>query len=49
MKIQLKEDQVQKLIGNYKSLNEQGVRLLGFNPETKTETVNFNSVWNAGY
>lgn len=49
MKIQLKEDQIQKLIGNYKSLNEQGTRLLGFNPETKTETVNFNSVWNAGY
>ena len=46
MKIQLKEDQIQKLIGNYKSLNEQGV---GFNPETKTETVNFNSVWRAGY
>jgi hypothetical protein len=46
MKIQLKEDQIQKLIGNYKSLNEQGV---GFNPETKTETVNFNSVWRSGY
>jgi hypothetical protein len=45
MKIQLKEDQIQKLIGNYKSLNEQGV---GFNPETKTETVNFKSVWNSG-
>ena len=46
MKIHLSESQVKKLISDYKTINEQSV---GFNPETKTETVNFNSVWRAGY
>lgn len=46
MKIHLSESQVKKLISDYKTINEQSV---GFNPETKTETVNFKSVWRAGY
>ena len=46
MKIHLSESQVKKLISDYKTINEQSV---GFNPETKTETVNFNSVWRSGY
>ncbi len=46
MKIHLKENQIKKLISNYKLVNEQSV---GFNPITKTETVNFNSVWGSGY
>jgi len=46
MKIHLSESQVKKLISDYKTINEQSV---GFNPITKTETVNFNSVWRAGY
>ena len=46
MKIHLSEAQVKKLISDYKTLNEQSV---GFNPETKTETLNFKSVWNAGF
>ena len=46
MKIHLSESQVKKLINDYKLVNEQSV---GFNPVTKTETVNFSSVWRAGY
>ena len=46
MKIHLSESQVKKLISDYKTINEQSV---GFNPETKTETVDFKSVWRAGY
>lgn len=46
MKIHLSESQVKKLINDYKLVNEQSN---GFNPVTKTETVNFSSVWRAGY
>lgn len=46
MKVYLKENQISKLITNYKLVNEQSV---GFNPITKTETVNFSAVWRAGY
>ena len=45
MKIHLSESQVKKLISDYKTINEQSV---GFNPITKTETVDFKSVWNSG-
>ena len=44
MKIHLSESQVKKLISDYKTINEQSV---GFNPITKTETVDFKSVWNS--
>jgi hypothetical protein len=45
MKIHLSESQVKKLISDYKTINEQSV---GFNPTTKTETVDFKSVWDSG-
>lgn len=47
MKIQLSENQIKSLISGYKVLNEQSAP--GFNPETKTEEINFSSVWGAGY
>ena len=46
MKIHLSESQVKKLINDYKLVNEQSN---GFNPVTKAETINFSSVWRAGY
>lgn len=47
MKIKLKEEQIQNLIKGYKILSEQS-NSQGFNPTTKTETINFNSVWATG-
>lgn len=45
MKVILKENQIKDLMTNLKYLNEQKD---GFNPTTKTETIDFNAVWQAG-
>lgn len=47
MKIQLKETQVKNLLKGYKILSEQS-EIQGFDPITKTESVNFSSVWETG-
>jgi len=47
MKLILREDQISSLMRNYRSLNEQAPTG-GFNPETKTETIDFKSVWSSG-
>ena len=47
MKIKLREGQIKNLIKGYKILSEQS-DTQGFNPTTKTETINFSSVWSTG-
>ena len=47
MKIQLKEEQIKKLMKGYKLLSEQS-QSTGFDPTVKTESINFNAVWEAG-
>jgi len=46
MKVILKENQIKGLMGNLRTLKEQNDG--GFNPTTKTETINFSAVWQAG-
>ena len=46
MKVILKESQIKGLMGNLRTLNEQNNG--SFNPTTKTESINFSAVWQAG-